>query len=161
MRVDHHTAKRSPKGVTGTAWTLAEDALLRARVNAGDSSKAISARMGRSVTAVEGRMKRLNLSMRGNPERMDQMLRDRWARAASVGEVTTALKLSRGTVLEMADRLGLPQLPLFGGNQGQPRPGAPTGISDEQLAWAARNAGHPEAALIMAMATEPRRRIEA
>lgn len=34
MRVDHHTAKRSPKGVTGTAWTLAEDALLRARVNA-------------------------------------------------------------------------------------------------------------------------------
>ena len=149
------------RGLRSTAWTPAEDALLRAQISAGKDSKEIAELMGRGASAVERRLRRLGVSLRGNPERLEQMLRDRWTRAASVGEVTTALKISRDAALAMAARLSLPELPLGDCNQGQPRPVAPRGISAEQRAWAERNAGHPEAALIMAMASEKRRRVMA
>lgn len=126
----------------------------------GRSAAEIGAEIGRTPAAVESRMQRLGLVYANNAARMERMFRERWERASSVVEVTTALKLTRRAASEMAERLGLPPLPV--GEVVKPVvPSAPQGITKAQIAWADLNADHPEARLISGMAAEKRRRVAA
>ena len=148
----------APAQRKGTRWSATLDEALRRGMAEGRSAAEIGAEIGRTPAAVESRMQRLGLVYANNAARMERMFRERWERASSVVEVTTALKLTRRAASEMAERLGLPPLPV--GEVVKPVvPSAPQGITKAQIAWADLNADHPEARLISGMAAEKRRRV--
>lgn len=156
--VDWRTPAPTPR--KGTRWSATLDEALRRGMAEGRSAAEIGAEIGRTPAAVESRMQRLGLVYANNAARMERMFRERWERASSVVEVTTALKLTRRAASEMAERLGLPPLPV--GEVVKPVvPSAPQGITKAQIAWADLNADHPEARLISGMAAEKRRRVAA
>ena len=156
--VDWRTPAPTPR--KGTRWSATLDEALRRGMAEGRSAAEIGAEIGRTPAAVESRMQRLGLVYANNAARMERMFRERWERASSVVKVTTALKLTRRAASEMAERLGLPPLPV--GEVVKPVvPSAPQGITKAQIAWADLNADHPEARLISGMAAEKRRRVAA
>lgn len=133
-------------------WTPAQEDELRRLIAAGKQVEEIASELNRTPGAVQNRIQRLRLNRRSHPARFERLFRDRWARAACVGEVTSSLKITRGAAIALAEQLGLPPLPTTRVEEAPLKPRRPRGVvTKAQIAWAIANIRHPEARLIAAM----------